>query len=422
MDAPVNTIAGAQALVGGKRQKIFVCEGSYNERVTLKTAISIYGGFSCTSKPWAAGGRAVIGKVQEPGYALDVDSVGSAFELVDLEFVAAAGTEASPNSIAARFISSSGAALKRVKLTAASGFAGKPGDPGIAGSTVKHTDFAGNANYDPNGNPGTSSTEGAARTCKCPNAPSTEFTKGGGGGSLPNGGGGKGEPTALPPSGGDGAGGAADATNCTDGLGHKGATRAEAAGGSVPVRLGVVESNGWKPESGGEGATGLPGQGGGGGSGQAGGAGGAGSGGGCGGCGGFGGKPGGGGGASIAILTINSPIRVLAELATGGGGRGGDGGEGGVGGAGGIHGNVTSGPGCLGGDGGSGGKGGGGAGGAGGLSIGILSQGGAPLSEGSTFTTGAAGDGGTGKSSNDGPKGVKAPTATVEALSSDAGT
>jgi hypothetical protein len=82
---------------------------------------------------------------------------------------------------------------------------------------------------------------------------------------------------------------------------------------------------------------------------------------------------------------------------------------------------VTSGNGCQGGDGGKGGKGGGGAGGAGGLSVGILFKGTAPTSDGATFTLGTAGTGGTGKSANNGPAGVKAPTASADTVGADAG-
>ena len=105
IDAPVGTITQALGLVGGNRNRIFVCEGTYAERVTLKTAVSIFGGLSCGSKPWKPGASAIIGKPQELGYALDVQVVGK-FEIADLEFVAAPGTTQSPNSIAAGFVPS----------------------------------------------------------------------------------------------------------------------------------------------------------------------------------------------------------------------------------------------------------------------------------------------------------------------------
>lgn len=415
-DDPVDTIAAALAKTGGIR-RIYVCEGSFDERVVLKSAISLYGGFKCAD--WSySGTKSVVGKVTEPGYALDVQSVVGAFEIVDLEFVAANGTHASPNSIAARFVGTSGATARRVKLTARDGAAGQSGGTGADGNTIKHTDLGGTPNYSPDGNQSTLSTVGQERDCKCPNAPSGSDTTVGGGGSLTSVTGGQAGGPALPASGGDdGAGGAVAAANCGlgGGTGHNGAPRIQSNGGPIPTRLGTIESDAWRAASGAVGATGLPGQGGGGGTGQTGG----GAGGGCGGCGGFGGKEGSGGGASIAMLTVASPVRFSGELVSGKGGRGGDGGDGGGGGDGGnggVH-AVANGNGCGGGNGGKGGKGGDGSGGAGGLSVGVLSSAAPPITDGATFALGAPGDGGNGKSTNSGPPGVKANTATVEVLS-----
>jgi hypothetical protein len=415
-EAPVNTIAAGLSKIGAFR-RIYVCEGTYAERVVLKAAVSLYGGFSCAD--WThTGVKPLVGNA-EPGYALDVQSVAGAFEIADLEFAAASGTEAAPNSVAARFVGTAGAVLRRVKLSAKDGAPGKSGDAGADGNTVKHTDFTGTINpFDPAGSPGSAGQLGPGKTCKCPNAPAADSTTAGAsGGAAPTGAGSKGDPSALPPTAAnDGAGGAASAPNCGvgDGTGHNGADRAQAGSGGVPTRLGALESNNWKPQAGGDGSTGLPGQGGGGGSGQSTGAG---SGGACGGCGGFGGKAGGGAGASIALLAISSPVRFTGEFLTGAGGRGGDGGDGGGGGDGGFGGVRTTGNGCNGGDGGKGGKGGAGSGGAGGLSVGVLSSGDKPTTDGSTFTLGKAGDGGDGLSTNSGPPGVRAETASVEVVS-----
>jgi hypothetical protein len=418
-DDPVNSISAALAKTGAIR-RVYVCEGSYTERVVLKSAISIYGGFKCVD--WSySGAKSVVGKAQEPGYALDVQSVIGGFEIADLEFAAANGNDTFPNSIAARFIGTNGALLRRVKLTAKDGALGAKGDGGVLGSTVKHTDLAGNPNYSPDGNASSMSAVGGEKDCKCPNAPlGSEVTVGGGGSLTSVNGGQSGGPVITPSSADDtGAGGAAGAANCVGGggSGHKGATRVQATGGPVPIRLGTIESGGWKPESGAAGAVGLPGQGGGGGTGQTGG----GAGGACGGCGGFGGKGGSGGGASIALFLVDSPIRIAGELATGTGGRGGDGGDGGDGGPGGFGGAHTTGNGCPGGDGGAGGRGGDASGGAGGLSVGVLMSGAAPTTDGTTFNLGKAGDGGTGKSTNSGPPGVKAETAKVEVVSTKPG-
>lgn len=419
MDDPVNTITAALAKIGPLR-RVYVCDGAYAEHVVLKSAISLYGGFKCDTWVHDDAIKPVVGKITESGYGLDVQSVSGAFDIFDLEFGAGNGDDAFPNSIAARFVGTSGAVLRRVKLTARDGAPGKTGDFGVAGSTVNHTDFTGTMSpFDPTGTPGTSAGPGPAKTCRCANAPATDTTAGASGGAAGTGGGGNGDPSTLPATGADdGAGGASSAGNCNvgggGGGGHNGATRVQAGGGPVPTRLGSLADAAWKPEPGAEGVTALPGQGGGGGSGQSAGGG---SGGGCGGCGGFGGKAGTGGGASIALLAVASPIQVAGELVSAKGGRGGDGGDGGAGGDGGFGGARTSGNGCPGGDGGKGGRGGAASGGAGGLSVGVLTSGAPPITDGATFTLGAFGDGGTGKSSNSGPPGIKANSASVENVS-----
>jgi hypothetical protein len=418
IDSPVNTIAAGLAKSGAIR-RLYICDGAYAEHVVLKSAVSLYGGFNCDTWAHDDAIKPVVGKITESGYALDVQTVSGSFDIFDLEFGAGNGDDAFPNSIALRLVGTSGATLRRVKLTARDGLPGKKGDLGVAGSTVNHTDLVGTPNYDPTGNAGASTTSGAPRGCKCPNAIAPDDQTIGGGGSLtaaspasP------GTPTLPASAGDDGASGALNATNCGlgGGTGHNGAPRAQAAGGVVATRLGTLMDGSWRPEPGANGATALPGQGGGGGSGQSTGAG---SGGACGGCGGFGGKAGTGGGASIGLLTVDSPIHISGETVTGKGGRGGDGGDGGaggLGGTGGVH-VVGGGNGCPGGDGGKGGLGGAASGGAGGLSVGILTSGAAPITDGATFTLGSFGDGGTGLSSNSGPPGIKANSASVENVS-----
>jgi hypothetical protein len=415
IDSPVNTIAAGLAKTGAIR-RLYICDGAYAEHVVLKSAVSLYGGFNCDTWVHDDTIKPVVGKITESGYGLDVQTVSGSFNIFDLEFGAGNGDDAFPNSIAARFVGTSGATLRRVKLTARDGLPGKKGDLGVAGSTVNHTDFTGTMSpFSADGNPGTMAGPGAVKTCKCANAPTAEVTTGGSGGGGGGGAGQKGDPASLPPTGpDDGSGGTGNASCASGGTGHNGATRAQAAGGPVATRLGALSNAEWKSEAGGDGATALLGQGGGGGTGESTGAG---SGGACGGCGGFGGKAGTGGGASLAVLAVSSPIRVSGELVTGKGGRGGDGGDGGDGGLGGTGGRSSSGNGCNGGDGGTGGKGGAASGGAGGLSVGILTSGAGPITDGATFTLGSFGDGGTGLSSNSGPPGIKANSASVENVS-----
>jgi len=372
--APVNTITRALQLVGGARQAIFVCDGSYEERLTIKVPASIYGGLACAGSSWTPStGRAVIGTPQEPGFALDISAAG-AFEIVDIEAVAAPGTSESPNSVTLRAVNTPGLALRRVVLRAGVGAPGAKGDSGIAGTRDP---------VDGKGRSGSAGAGGMAKTCTCSiGGPTT----GGAGGGPSNGGGlaGSGDVVGAPPT--DGAGGAGGITNCSTGAGHEGASAPERTPAEPPTSIGQIKGNDWVAANGVSGADGQSGQGGGGGGANGGGGGG---GGGCGGCGGGGGKGGKGGGASIAILAINSPLSIgSSELRTASGGRGGQGGTGATGGAPGFSGTAGSGgagaDGCAGGQGGAGGGGGHGSGGAGGVEAGVLYQGSAPTHDAQT--------------------------------------
>jgi len=398
---PVNSIGIGLSKLNGK-PRIYVCGGTYNERVVLPSAVSIYGGFNCDG--WAhTGAKPVVGTPSQPGYALDVSNVNGAFEIADLEFVAANGNESFINSIAARFVQVPNATLRRVSLKAGDGANGEEGLEGASGETVKHTDPGGSP-IDPKGNPGSTPT----KQCRCPNAP-TASTSGGSGGGF-NGPGQPGGPDSILPSGPGGVdNGGGGSAGCS--TGKRGATPKPAAAGAVSVQYGALDDGTWVPARGGDGSVGIPGQGGGGGGGTADGQGG---GGGCGGCGGFGGEGGGGGGASVVLLAIDSPVRLVAtELSAARGGDGGAGGAGGPGGPGGTGGAGTE-LACAGGAGGSGGAGGGGAGGPGGLSVGVLYRGAPPIDEGATITPSTPGNGGAGKSGNDGPTGLKAPIANID--------
>ena len=408
MLAPVNTVARAFELVGGQKQRIYVCEGTYGERVTLKGAVSIYGGLSCNANQWRApGGRAVFKNMQQPGYALDVFRVPGVYELADLEFASGSGTPTAPNSIAARVVGSRGLVLNRVWLTAADAAEGAPGGSGKTGDRSP---------ADGKGTSGTAGTGGGPNGCTCTvGGP----TAGGAGGGALNGGGGPGTGDALPAGATDGQGGTGASTNCVAGLGHEGATAANQTPAASQTKLGAIEGEQWLPGEGIGGASGKSGQGGGGGGANNGG----GGAGGCGGCGGSGGKGGNGGGASIALLAIDSPIRLVGcTLKTSAGGKGGTGGKGGSGGEpGGSGSGGTAAPnnGCSGGPGGRGGDGGHGSGGPGGIAVGVLFQGTAPKPEATEISqTGSAGPGGdpAAAGGNAGPAGKKAPLADITTL------
>jgi len=401
--SPLKTLGAALGKLAGK-PRIYVCEGTYPERITLTSAASasLYGGFACGAWTYNASKPKVTAPADNAGPALLIDKVTSSLVIADMAFASAPGTEAATSSIAAFVDSASSVRFVRSKLDAALGFQGHDGAPGVTGTPDKALD----------GISAAGTTAGALTTCTC----SSGGTTSGGGGGPVNGDGQNGapnipeNPTGMPtPKTGKG-GLNASTMGCVypGGLGLPGADAAPKSDALSITSPGAFTAAGWTPEPGKSGDPGLPGQGGGGGGGRAG----AGGGGACGGCGGTGGKGGGGGGASIALLSRASTVTLVATtLSTAGGGKGGAGGGGGGGGAG-----SGSGGGCGGGDGGKGGDGGAGGGGAGGLSVGLLYKGPRPsLDPGSLVTTGPFGPKGQGgkPGTNDGLDGTKADALEV---------
>ena len=391
--APLKTVSKAVEAAGNKR--VYVCEGVYAETLTVKVKASVYGGFTCAD--WKPGVAPVQIAPSQEGYALDIQKVGGGVVLVDLAFEAKPGTEAAPNSIAARVDTSSNVTLRRVSLTAKDGAQGKAGDGGTTGIVSNLAAIGGTIN---GSKAEPSTTPGPAKTCMCAVGGNTS----GGGGGAPTGGGAGGTPALGGTTPVDGLGGLG-AANCNaaepNGAGNTGADAASATAAPKlgSTALGSLTDGAWVAQSGGSGTSGMAGQGGGGGGGRDGAS--AGGGGGCGGCGGSGGKGGAGGGASIALLSIGSTVSLsVCKVQVGTGGTGGTGGGGGFGGQGGLGG-------CAGGEGGKGGDGGAGGGGAGGVSVGIAYQGTKPEGQVS-FTPGSPGEGGKGgiAGTNDGPKGA----------------
>ena len=400
---PFKTISAAIAKVpsAGKR-RIYVCgEGPYAEHVKVTTAANVFGGFSCSSWAPDPGIKTKVAPT-DTGYALHVDGVTAAVRFEDIGFESVPGTDASPSSIAAFVASSPNVTLKRVELKASAGFTSAPGNSGTMGQP----------NQDPNGNNGSATAGGDAKTCSCSFGSSTTGGRGGNTQGTDMGGE-SGKPSIAPPVPSTATGAGSPRAECEGGTGNgKRGSDAPAAAFAARPAVGSLDSTGWHPGDGAKGTNGVPGQGGGGGgsytigaAGQNGG----GGGGACGGCGGGGGDGGKGGGASIALLAFSSPVTLkastLSAALAGNGAQGRDGGAGASGGTRGNGGNSA----CAGGNGGNGGKGGAGAGGAGGVSAAILHKGGAPLNEGSSLKHGAKGAFGEGGKSpeNDGPDGLE---------------
>lgn len=399
-EAPVKTIAGALGKLGAK-SRVYVCEGTYAERVKLTSAVSLYGGFSCGG--WGYSGTKPRVAPTDAGYALEVASVSSPTTVADVVFTAAAGTEASLSSIAGFVTNTTSLTLRRVELVAGAGFEGKTPSAGVTLGLLSSTPSAGTLN----GNAGSASIGGAAQLCTCVGGGTS--TGGGGGNINSDGSPGETAQASVDPPGATGVGGTKAECLSPGTNGRSGSNAPAAAGAAGATTLGTLTESGWAPSSGSNGNAGLPGQGGGGG----GGAGGGGGGGACGGCGGEGGRGGGGGGASIALATLASPVMLVGStLTSADAGHGAAGAAGAGGGAGGVRG-LAGGGACNGGNGGKGGSGGGGGGGAGGISVGVLYKGAKPtLDAATTVKTGAFGAKGVG-AGLDGLDGQKADTLEV---------
>ena len=396
---PVKTIALALAK-RGTRSRIYVCEGSYPERISLQAAVTILGGFTCGS--WSFGSKPTLLRPTESGPAVEIRSVQGAFTISDIDVLAPSGSSASPSSVAAFVSNTPALTLRRTRLAAQTGASGKSADPGTNGALVSSTPQAATLN----GTPGSALLGGASQACTCSNGGTTAGGRGGDPGGVDK----DGQagtiapvaPATFEPPTATGQGSTRDDCEMLSVGGRVGSAGASGADGDgAKATFGDVTSDGWLPAAGNNGKHGIAGQGGGGGGGS-GGAGGGGSGA-CGGCGGHGGEGGGGGGGSIAILALNSPITLVAvELKSARAGNGGNGGTGGDGMDGGMRANPTGG-GCFGGNGGKGGKGGAGGGGRGGLAGALIYKGAKPIGA-PVVTKGTKGDKGQGGSpgNNDG--------------------
>jgi Protein of unknown function (DUF1565) len=385
-ESPMKTINGALAKTNGK-PRVYICDGTYEEHVKLTTATSLYGGFACGS--WTPSGAKAKVAPNDEGHALAVIGVASLITVSDLEFAAIDAASAGGSSVAL-FFSESTASLRRVNASAGKGQKAEP-------ALTPPTNLFGTSSTDLDGNGGSGTNGGLARTCACKSYGATTGGKGGSAGSpAETGQAGSSTPMPAAMGGRNGNGGAGypnqNAFACESGKpGADGVPRAAGVGASAH---GTLKTTGWSPAAGSPGEAGNPGGGGGGGGGGVG----SGSGsGGCGGCGGAGGPGGAGGGASIAIASFSSALKLeLVTLRTSDAGTGGTGGPGESGQGGGGGGTIG---GCSGGLGGNGAGGAGGGGGAGGISVGVLRAGGS-LDGAPDVTVGQIGTGG-----GSGPKG-----------------
>src|SRR6478609_8813242 len=306
--APLLTLSKAIELAAGSKL-VLVCDGTFDEHVTIATGARIYGGFKCAD--WSPEDGAPLFKPSSPGPALKVDAVTEPLLFTRLNFEVGDATSVGETALTALVNASPSVTFDSVTLKAGKGKAGAAG-------TLTPFTFPDASSL--NGNPETTAgVGGASKTCGCQASLSTT----GGLGGAPVAGGQNGS-KGFPDLGG-GLGGDPLAGDCSAGSGgKKGANAPATASGNGATNPGSASTSGWSPASGADGASGSPGQGGGGGASLN--ASGHGGGGGCGGCGGNGATAGKGGGASIALLLLNSSVLLQASTLTtsdaGDGGRG----------------------------------------------------------------------------------------------------
>jgi hypothetical protein len=409
--APVNTITeGLQIAAGDQfRSYLIVAEGVYDEQVTLRNGVSIYGGYSplndfVWSRNTPAQSPSVIGNGTVGVVAAGITQPTT---LAGLRLRADSASTAGASSYAL-YVSSSNSSLtvRNNIITPGAGAGGSNGrngtrgtDGGVGGSGTVGCDGCSGNGW--GGNPGTSACGNAGGAGGRGAYGDNRGGTGGGGGGGSGG------------AGGGGGGGDGRVCGFCRGGGTGGNGLSGGSGGAGPVggggaAVGTVSNGAYVGAPGAQGTRGGCGSGGGGGGGgggsdccrdDRGGGGGGGGGGGQGGEGGVGGR---GGGGSFAIFLISSSIQIRDnDIHSANGGRGGNGGSGGGGGGGGTRGTRGAGaddggPGGYGGYGAGGGTGGCGGGGGGGVSFGIWRHSSSPSIGDNDYVIGAAGAGGGG--------------------------
>jgi hypothetical protein len=208
--APFATISEGLAHLGSTG-RVYVCNGSYSEQVSITSAVSLFGGLSCTAGTWAyTGGKATVtGPANAP--ALSVAAGAAVVDIEDMAFVSqtATGTDGTGNgnsSIAALVSASSNVTMKRTSLTAGSG-------AGSSSPGTTATNYTGGTAPDGSANSGGTGGKGGPASC------TIGMSAGGAGGNGVTGAAGNGGPgTAsgglVSQTGFDGAGAAAGTTGC----------------------------------------------------------------------------------------------------------------------------------------------------------------------------------------------------------------
>ncbi|MDP1828868.1 MAG: MopE-related protein [Archangium sp.] len=417
--APKLTVQAGINAASALQPHVYVSEGIYDEAISLRSGISVFGGYSRANN-WARSAASVVtlrNGVVSGGRIVAVSGNGIvAPTTVAYVTIRALDTVTTGASVYGLYCNNCTALTLRTTLVI-SGSAG-PGAAGGGGST------GATGNDGLNGTAGTCNNNiaGAAGGAGGLSACGTHGGAGGRGGNYGSNAGVAGSPGIVgTPGGNAGGGGDPGGTGAAGTSGSAGTAGANGGGGSGGALVGGF----FVANAGNGGANGTDGNGGGGGGGGGGqgcflcddgngnGAGGGGAGG-CHGTPAAGGTP---GGSSFGVFLLNSTgaVMIANNVSSGNGGSGGAGGAGGPGGFGGNRGlgatNCTGeiGAGGNGGFGGAGGRGGHGGGGAGGVSYGVYRSGSAVNLAGNALSAGSGGFGGP-SSGNAGANGAAAPS------------
>jgi hypothetical protein len=417
-DAPLASISAgiAKASQSSPPLAVFVRAGVYTELVTMRSGVSVYGGFDMS---WMRTPGSVT-EIDGPSPAVIFDALPTGAALDRFTVKSADATAMGESSYAIVIKSSQGVELRDLTVMPGAGAPGGTGENGGTGSSGG------------NGGTGTKGCEDSGGFCSGCNRPqgggggASACAMGGKGGNAGHGdnGGGKGDDGVNnPASGAFGGPQGAGQFGTPGGTGADGQPGGPGMGGEAGAEVGVFMGVLYMPAAGGTGGMGGNGTGGGGGGGGGGGNdscdsyGASGGGGGGAGCGGTPGSGGTGGGGSFGVVALDSAVILRGSMVMGGaggaggaGGRGGDGGSpGGPGGTGPYGGGSEQDDGGMGGPGGyggAGGIGGHGGGGGGGASAAIVCVGSATITIPSSTLTGGVGGAGGASMGNAGKTGV----------------
>ncbi len=126
-------------------RRVYVCEGTYKEALTLASGVSVIGGFDCATVTWKVG--PAKSRLEAPtSPAVRAADLGKATRLEGFEVLAPAGTVDRPNSIALFAERSPALTIARSKLVggkAADGAAGTDGVPLSPGGAAAKPGFTG---------------------------------------------------------------------------------------------------------------------------------------------------------------------------------------------------------------------------------------------------------------------------------------